>query len=263
MASAATNKSIILITGANAGIGFELASQLLADKTKHVIIGSRSLEKGSAALQTLRSRNQPGTVDLVQLNIDQRASIEAAAKKLQQDYGRIDALVNNAGIGSDTSKPVEDQMLAAFRTNAIGPYLMSDAFKPLLKNSITTPRIINVSSGAASIAGRLTMGRQGPLRNMPYCASKTALGMVMAFQATEPEIETLKAFCYCPGFTASTLGPSNTVEKGAKPTSVGAKPMVGILNGARDEESGGFLIGPEMGPEHSTVKLADKLQLPW
>lgn len=176
---------------------------------------------------------------------------------------RIDALVNNAGIGSNPDLPVEQQMLQAFTTNTIGPYLMSETFKPLLANATSTPRIINVSSGAGSIAGRLSMGRKGPLRNMPYCASKAALGMVMAFQATEPEMESLKAFCYCPGFTASTLGPGNTVAAGAKPTRVGASPMVGILNGERDGESGGFLIGPEMGPEHANLKKADALQLPW
>lgn len=154
-------------------------------------------------------------------------------------------------------------MQQAFRTNAIGPYLMSEAFKPLLKKSNTTPRIINVSSGAASVEGRLRMGRKSPLRNIPYCASKAALSMVMAFQETEPDVENLKAFCYCPGFTASTLGPMNTVENGAKPTSVGAAPIVGIINGERDDESGGFLIGPEMGPEHRGLRKEGVLQLPW
>lgn len=154
-------------------------------------------------------------------------------------------------------------MHRAFRTNTIGPYLTYTAFLPLLAKSSTTPRVINVSSGAGSITGRLAMGRSGPLRNMPYCASKAALSMVLAFQATEPELESLKAFCYCPGFTASTLGDMNTVEKGAKPTRVGAEPMVGILNGERDAESGGFLIGPEMGMEHKGIKKEGVLQLPW
>lgn len=85
---ASTTKSIILITGANAGIGFELASQLIADKMKHVIIGSRSIDKGEAALKNLQSRNLPGTAEMVQLNIDQRESIEAAAKKIEKDHGR-------------------------------------------------------------------------------------------------------------------------------------------------------------------------------
>lgn len=86
---AATTKSIILITGANAGIGFELASQLIADKMKHVILGSRSIDKGEAALKSLQSRNQPGTAEMIQLNVDNRESIEAAAKKVEKDHGRF------------------------------------------------------------------------------------------------------------------------------------------------------------------------------
>ena len=85
---AATTKSVVLITGANAGIGFELASQLIADKSKHVIMGSRSIEKGEAALKDLQSKNQPGSVELIKLDVTQRSSIEAAAKKVEQDHGR-------------------------------------------------------------------------------------------------------------------------------------------------------------------------------
>lgn len=85
---AAANRSIILITGGNAGIGFELASQLIADKSKHIIIGSRSIEKGEAAIKDLRARNRPGNVEMVQLDTTQRVSIEAAAKKVESDHGR-------------------------------------------------------------------------------------------------------------------------------------------------------------------------------
>lgn len=85
---AATIKSIILITGANAGIGFELASQLIADKTKHVIMSSRSIEKGEKALKALQSHNLPGSAELIQIDVDQRESIEAAAKKVESIHGR-------------------------------------------------------------------------------------------------------------------------------------------------------------------------------
>lgn len=88
---AATTKSIVLITGGNAGIGFELASQLLADKSKHVIIGSRSTEKGGAAVQDLQSRNQPGTVEMVQLDVNDPKSIEAAAQKVGDVHARYEA----------------------------------------------------------------------------------------------------------------------------------------------------------------------------
>lgn len=73
---------------ANAGIGFELASQLLSDPSKHVLLGSRSVEKGEAAVKHLRSRAQPGTVELLELDVSSDKSIEAAAKAVESKHGR-------------------------------------------------------------------------------------------------------------------------------------------------------------------------------
>jgi NAD(P)-dependent dehydrogenase (short-subunit alcohol dehydrogenase family) len=106
----ATEKTIILITGGefssnftiivsqdthltvsstgNAGIGFELASQLLSDSSRHVLLGSRSAEKGEAAVKDLQSRKQPGTVELVQLDVTSDDSVSAAAKTVESNYGR-------------------------------------------------------------------------------------------------------------------------------------------------------------------------------
>ena len=75
---------------ANGGIGFELAAQLLADSTKHVLPGSRSIEKGEAAVTDLQSRNLPGTVELLQLDVASEESISAAAKSVESKYGRYD-----------------------------------------------------------------------------------------------------------------------------------------------------------------------------
>ena len=89
---ASATKSIVLITGGNAGIGFELASQLLADKLKHVIIGSRSAEKGNAALENLQAKKQPGTVEMVQIDVDDKESIDSAAKKVGDVHGRYSTI---------------------------------------------------------------------------------------------------------------------------------------------------------------------------
>lgn len=97
---ATTTRSIVLITGGNAGIGFELASQLLADKMKHVIIGSRSVDKGEAALKDLQSRKLPGAIEMIQLNIDHRESIEAAAKKVESTHGRYAETSIDRGYGA-------------------------------------------------------------------------------------------------------------------------------------------------------------------
>jgi len=76
----AAKKTIVLVTGGNGGIGFEVVAQLISDSTKDVLLGSRSIEKGEAAVKDLQSRNQPGTVELLQLDVSSEESIANAAK---------------------------------------------------------------------------------------------------------------------------------------------------------------------------------------
>lgn len=104
------------------------------------------------------------------------------------------------------------------------------------------PRVINVSSGVGSITQRLNPDSATYGLNYPqYRASKAGLNMVTACHAVELGKQGGKVFAFCPGFTVSGLGPMNNKESGAKPTSEGAKPMVGMLKGERDAEHGGFL----------------------
>ncbi|KAF4549226.1 Short chain dehydrogenase-like protein 9 [Elsinoe fawcettii] len=236
-------KYIVLITGGNVGIGFELARQLLADSTKHILLGSRSLQRGEAAIKELESDKQPGTVELLELDVSQEDSINAAAKLVESKHGRLDALVNNAAIAMPEGT-LSQQMQQCFLTNSIGPALMGDAFEPLLKKSIGVPRILNVSSGVGSIAGR--MDPSSSIYNMSaiqYRASKSALNMVSADQSVRFGPSGIKVFAYCPGFTVSKLSSMNTAENGARSTAESAEPMVKVIDGARDSEHGGFLHG--------------------
>ncbi|ROV90508.1 hypothetical protein VMCG_09806 [Cytospora schulzeri] len=235
------NKTIILVTGGNGGIGFEVVAQLLSDVSKHVLLGSRSAEKGEHAIKALQSRGLPGTVELLSIDIASKDSILAAAKKVEGEHGRIDAVVNNAAIAVSTGSLFE-QLDLAFRTNATGPAFLVEVFEPLLKKSIApTPRIVNVTSGAGSINIRLDSNH--PLygqKVVPYRASKVALNMVTACQAVEYGPLGWKVFCYNPGFTVSNLSEMNRAENGAKPTSEGAKPIVDMVDGKRDEDHGRF-----------------------
>lgn len=161
---------------------------------------------------------------------------------------RLDALVNNAGILDDNSKTsMFEKLGSVFRTNAAGTYAVVEAFAPLLAQSRDTPRIINVSSGAGSIATRLDSSNMFyKTKSDQYRVSKAALNMVTACQIVEYHEKGWKIFLYCPGFTESSLGPNNKIEKGAKPVSEGAHPIVDMLNGVRDAEAGKFLtIGGE------------------
>ncbi|KAK5731718.1 hypothetical protein LTR17_011189 [Elasticomyces elasticus] len=139
-------KTITLITGANAGIGFELAAQLLPKGNYHVLLGCRSVEKGNTALERLQSRNLPGSVVFTQLDVTDDDSINAAAAQVEKEHGRLDVLVNNAAIGLVGVEPLRRQMREAFDTNATGPAVMGYAFAELLKKSKSPmKRIINIS----------------------------------------------------------------------------------------------------------------------
>ncbi|KAI7552004.1 hypothetical protein KC331_g2177 [Hortaea werneckii] len=258
----AADKTIVLITGGNSGIGFEVATQLLADKTKHVILGSRSLEKGSAAVKDLQSRNLPGSIELLQLDITDPRSIEAAAKTVESKHGRLDSLINNAAIASPTEgtpnavlnnymmaspedpmplQPLADYTAMCFQANATGPLLMGEAFSPLLRKSTATPRIISVSSGAGSVTSRIKPNGPGAAIRAPwYRASKAAMNMVTACQVADYGGSGFKVFAYCPGYTVSNLSAMNSAENGAKPTSQGARPIVRMVDGECDEWHGRF-----------------------
>ncbi|KAF2640387.1 NAD(P)-binding protein [Massarina eburnea CBS 473.64] len=243
---ASTNKSIVLITGANSGIGFELAAQLLADASKHILLGSRTVAKGEKAVQELQSKNLPGTVEFLQIDVSKEESINAAAKHVEEKHGRLDVLVNNAAIALSEGTPFT-ALVEVFTTNAAGPHATVIAFESLLVKSPHTPRIINVSSGAGSISRRLDKSNSFyAMKVEPYRVSKAALNMVSACQHAEYEERGWKVFVYCPGYTVSNLSNHNTAAAGAKPTSEGTEPIVGMVNGDRDAEAGRFLrIGGE------------------
>ncbi|KAK4950983.1 hypothetical protein LTR10_010976 [Elasticomyces elasticus] len=214
---------ITLITGANAGIGFELAAQLLAKGNYHVLLGCRSAEKGQAALEHLKSRNLPGSVAFTQLDVTDDDSINAAAAQVEKEHGRLDVLINNAAVGLVGVEPLRRQMREAFDTNATGPAVMGYAFAELLKKSENQmKRIVNVSS-------------------IHYQASKAAQNMVSAQQASDFAPHGVKVLCWNPGFTVSSLGPFNTAENGARPTEEAVRPLVEIIEGKRDDEAHVFL----------------------
>ncbi|KAK0544401.1 hypothetical protein OC846_006083 [Tilletia horrida] len=246
-----SNKTIILITGANNGIGLEVASQLLqASANNHVILTSRSLAKGEAALAELQGKfpSAPGSAEVIELDVTQPEVVERAAKQVEAAHGRLDVLVNNAGIAFfPPGTPVPKMFRETYETNVIGVQTTSDAFSPLLKKSTSTPRLLNVSSGVGSITQRLDPA--DPTFNMPggahYRASKAALNMVTACLNFELAPHGIKLFSIDPGFTVSDLSPNNRAEKGARPTADAATFIVRIVNGEEDAKAGGFLTEME------------------
>ena len=204
-------------------------------------MGSRSAEKGNAAVKELQSRNLPGSVEAIPLDVTNDDTIEHAASSVQRKHGKLDMLVNNAAI-SALNPPLRQQMRDAFDTNATGPAVVTLAFAPLLLKSTASPRIVNVSSGVGSFGRRLdSSSPMYKMQQVQYRASKAALNMVTVCQWVEYGPSGVKVFAYDPGFTQSNLGPQNKAENGAKPASEAVMPLIDVLEGKRDHEDGKFL----------------------
>ncbi|KAF1943949.1 NAD(P)-binding protein [Clathrospora elynae] len=251
-------KEIALITGANSGIGFEIAHQLLAKGTYHVLLGSRSTQKGSAALQELQSRNLSGVIELVHLDVQSDEHISEVATFITQKHGKLDILINNAAVAIPEGATERERLQTAFNVNATGPYLLTKALIPLLRKS-TNPRIVNISSGAGSIGRRLFA--ESPMyriQGVSYRTSKVAFNMITAclhvefglgieqsdgekIDGEEAKGKAMKVFCYDPGFTVSNLGPHNKKEFGARSAEETVVSIMEVIEGKRDEDVGKFI----------------------
>ncbi|KAF2448540.1 NAD(P)-binding protein [Karstenula rhodostoma CBS 690.94] len=233
-------KTIVLITGANSGIGFELAAQFLQKGTYHVLVGSRSTQKGTTALKDLQSRNYPGTAELIHLDVTDDNTINEAATTVETTHGKLDILVNNAAIAIPPGNDRE-QLRLAFDTNATGPWVLTKTLLPLLQKS-SGARIINISSGVGSIGRKLDPANpMHKLSHVQYRASKTALNMVTACQYVEYGALGIKVALYDPGFTVSNLSQNNRPERGARSAEKTVESLMEVVEGKRDAETPAFL----------------------
>ncbi|MEV2194334.1 SDR family NAD(P)-dependent oxidoreductase [Streptomyces phaeochromogenes] len=201
--------TVTLITGANKGIGFETARQLL--ELGHVVyIGARDVERGEKAAATLGAR-------FVQLDVTDDVSVSSALATIDSAEGRLDVLVNNAGIlGSDVINGPE--AVRVFDTNTVGVVRVTEAALPLLRNS-SNPTVVNVSSSLGSFWAVNNPDR--PEFNVPlalYSASKSATTMLtVQYSKSHPGI---KFNALEPGTTATdmtaALGIGRPVEESAR-----------------------------------------------
>jgi len=228
---------IALVTGANKGIGFEVARQL-ARKGFRVFLGARNREAGRAAAEKLRregekERNNEGhdVVTVLQIDVADAESVERAAEEFSRHSDRLDTLVNNAGILLDGDKDVLTATPEIFettlRTNTLGALLVAQAFVPFLKKS-DAPRIVNVSSGG----GQLADGADGWAP--AYCISKTALnGVTVQLVAALPKFAINSV---CPGWVRTDMGGANATRSVAE----GASGIVWLAADAPQSETGKF-----------------------
>ncbi len=227
---------IALISGANKGIGFEIARGLGAKKIK-VLVGARDKARGQAAVEKLKAEDADAR--FVQLDVTDPGTIQRAAEWIEKEFGRLDILVNNAGIGDMGAKPSGADLARVrqvYETNLFGPMAMTQAMLPLLRKS-RHGRIVNVSSGL----GSLTLANQpdSPIAQMAilgYNTSKTALNSMTVQFANELRDTPIKVNAICPGYCATDLNGNS----GPRSAAQGAVAAIEYATIGADGPTGGY-----------------------
>lgn len=195
----------VLITGANKGIGFETARQLL-QKGFSVFIGSRNLENGLEAVKKLKAEGLTHT-EAIQLDVTDNRSVQNAREEIGKKTDVLDILINNAGINGGSApytvlETTTNEYLDALKTNVIGVANVTQAFIDLLRNA-PEPRIVNVSTSVGSLS--LQSDPQWPAYNYAkygvYAISKAALNIYTVQLAYELRNTNFKVNAVCPGLT--------------------------------------------------------------
>lgn len=192
------------ITGANKGIGFETAKQLL-QKGLYVYIGSRNLENGLQAVEKLNAKNLTN-VEAIQIDVTDDNSVKNARTEIGKKTDTLDVLINNAGINGGAPytalEASSEQFLSAFNTNVFGVARVTQAFIDLLKKS-PEPRIVNVSTSVGSLTLQSDPNWFGYnfAKYAVYGSSKSALNMFTVHLAYELRDTPFKVNAVCPGYT--------------------------------------------------------------
>lgn len=242
------SKKIALITGANKGIGFETARQLGAQGIT-ILIGARDEARGTEAVAKLQSEDVEA--HFVQLNVTDAATHANAANFIADKFGKLDILINNAGVLMDYGVPISAAPLAnwrtTFETNVFSLIELTQTLLPLIKKS-EAGRIVNLSS----ILGSLTLNRDphSPIAasgfyNTSYDASKAALNMFTIHLANELKDTSIKVNSAHPGWVKTDMGGE-------------AAPME-IVDGAKTSVALATL--PDDGPTGAFIHLGEPL--PW
>ena len=195
----------VLITGANKGIGFETARQLL-QKGFSVFIGSRNVENGLEAVKKLKAEGLT-RAETIQLDVTDNRSVQNAREEIGKKTDMLDILINNAGINGGSAPytvldATTNEYLDALKTNVIGVANVTQAFIDLLRNA-PEPRIVNVSTSVGSLS--LQSDPKWPAYNYAkygvYAISKAALNMYTVQLAYELRNTNFKVNAVCPGLT--------------------------------------------------------------
>jgi NAD(P)-dependent dehydrogenase (short-subunit alcohol dehydrogenase family) len=228
---------IALVTGANKGIGFEVARRL-GKAGLTVLVGARNPGLGQAAAATLRAEALDARY--VELDVASTTTIEAAAAMIAAEFQRLDVLINNAGINDPADGPPSIANLGAVRrvmeTNFLGAFAVTQAMLPLLLKS-AAGRIVNVSSGLGSLNWNADPNWEyAPVKLLGYNASKAAMNMLTVQLAYELRGTAIKVNSSNPGYTATDLNG----HRGHQTVAQGAEETVRLALLPADGPTGGF-----------------------
>lgn len=249
------DKRIALVTGANQGVGFQVAKELAASGLT-VLLGSRNFERGETAAREIGS----GAIAL-QLDVTDRVSIATAAERIRGEFGRLDLLINNAAISNTRKGSLSlheyaritrpsnvslDEVRAVWETNVFGVLAVYQAMLPLLRQS-PDARIVNVSSGVGSLTANADPAYPyHPMFGPVYPASKTALNAITLAMMIELETTAIKVNLVSPGFTKTNL---NGYE-GTQSLEDGSREVVRVA-----------MLGPD-GPTNTFTRW-ENVTIPW
>ena len=229
---------VALITGANKGIGYEIARQL-GSRGATVLVGARDIKRGEEAANKLRLNEIDARS--VQLDVTDQKTIDSTAKQIESEFGKLDILVNNAGIASDGDhfppSQVEIETLRhTYETNVFGVFAVTKTLLPLLKKS-TAGRIVNISSGLASLTQNSDPNYEfANSKFLAYNSSKTAVNALTVLLAAELKDTPIKINAADPGFTATDINQ----YQGYRTVEQGAIAAVRLATLPDDSSSGGF-----------------------
>ncbi|KAL7939574.1 hypothetical protein V8C35DRAFT_287034 [Trichoderma chlorosporum] len=239
--------SVVLVTGANRGIGYEIVKALVESPLPyHVFLASRDVAKGETAAASLNP-GSGSTISVLKLDVSSAESIASAVAAVKAETGRLDVLVNNAGIADLDPDPVA-RLRRMLEINTVAPLAVTNAFKSLVTvqpdDGVKQKRIIYVSSALASIGARLDPNsRYYAAPSTEYRMSKAALNMLAACDAYALREHNVKVFAFDPEFVATALShtPEYRRKLGALEPSVSGESCRDIIEGKRDADTTKFV----------------------
>ncbi|PSN71417.1 NAD(P)-binding protein [Corynespora cassiicola Philippines] len=208
------DQPLVLITGANQGLGLATARILAEHHSHHVIIGSRNFAAGEKIALDLRTLGHSATS--LQLDLDSPSSIDAAISTLEKDFGYLDILINNAGANFDFDPTLSKHEVFSktFQTNVVGPAALTEGLLPLLRNARNgPPKVIFVSSslGSVTLAKDKTTSWYA-YDCKAYQSSKAAVNMLMAEFDRSLDGSGAKVNAVCPGQLATSMTSHNGAD---------------------------------------------------